>query len=171
MKPLLSILGIIVSAIVVFILSPQSLQDEVIRIVYERMLEASIENMQSEGAMALLDGRVEDYGVAAYNQFAKSGLYELMTGVQSFDGYNLMSDYRWMLMSRGYIGTSLVLWITYKFSCTKKIDLFGICVFLFALAIFVQRAWMYRHVYIWIMMLLVVNKAYFCKQQTVCQNH
>ena len=171
MKPLLVIFGIVFGTFFLFILSPQNIKDEIIRIIYERMLEESIENMGSDGIMAILDGRVGDTGIAIYHNFLNSSFTEKLIGVNNFDENDLMSDYRWMLMYCGYLGTALMLWCMYKFSFAQVRNLFGLCVFIIAFAAFIQRAWMFMQVYIWVMMLLVINEMYLStKRQFLCKN-
>lgn len=167
-KPLLAVIGIVISIVVVFIFSPQFIKDEVVRIVYERMLEESIENVDSEGMMAILDGRSGGYGLILYQNFQKSGLMEQLTGYsRSLEGTGGMSDYRWFLMFCGYIGATLVLWCSYKFSFWRGRSLYGFVVLLFAIIIFIQRSWMFVHVYIWVMMLLVTNIKYMERNNNI----
>lgn len=161
-KYLKSIIGIVcipVVAIILLFLSPQFIKDEVNRIVLERSLENSIDNMESDGLMALLDGRAGGiYSLMMYQQFLKSSFFEKFFGygaTKDLSGH--MSDYRFLLMFCGYFGTFLIIVCTYCFSFVKKNRVFGFCLFLFAMALFVQRAWMFMQVYIWVMMLLIVN--------------
>jgi len=158
LKPFLAIMGIAFGAIFLFVLSPETIKDEIIRIIFERMLEESVENMGSDGVMAILDGRTGDTSIAIYHNFLNSSVFEKLIGVNNFDGDDMMSDYRWMLLYCGFLGTALVLWCTYKFAFLQERNLLGLCVFFIAMAAFIQRAWMFIQVYIWIMMLLVTNE-------------
>ncbi len=157
-RPLITFIVLVFGLYVLFAISPPTIQDEVISIVYERMLENSIENAGDDGMMAFLDGRIGDDGISAYDSFLKSDSQQLLTGVRSFDGDGLPSDYRLMLMYCGFIGTFLIVVCIFFFSFRKKQILFGLVVLLFSLAIFIQRSWMFQHVYVWLMMLLVMNE-------------
>lgn len=167
MKPLLGIIGVIAGVILVFLLSPQYIKDEIVQIVYRRLLEESIENTDSEGLIAILDGRAGGDGLVLYQNFLKSGIMEKLTGYsRSLEGTGAMSDYRWFLMYCGYIGSTMVLWCSYKASFWKRRNLYGVCVLLFAMVVFVQRSWMFVHVYIWVMMLLTTVAFEFSKRNS-----
>lgn len=157
-KTFLTIAGIALGAIFLFVLSPENIKDEVIRIIFERMLEESVENMGSDGIMAILDGRTGDNSIAMYHNFLNSGVLEKLIGVNNFDGDDMMSDYRWLLMYCGFGGTALILWCSYKCAFLHERSLLGLCVLIIAVVAFLQRAWMFIQVYIWIMMLLVTNE-------------
>ena len=157
LKPLLVILGILFAAMLLFLLSPQMIKDEIILIIYERMLEESIENMGTDGVMALLDGRAGE-GIVLYNNFLHSSLIGRLVGTKFDDSGAVLSDYRYMFMYCGYLGTAMLIWCMYQFSFPKRRNFFGLCVFIIAFAAFVQRAWMFRQVYFFIMMLLVTTE-------------
>ena len=153
--------GIPIGIIVLFFISPQFVKDQVYQIVLERTLENSLENMESDGVMALLDGRAGgNYSLIMYQQFLESNIFYKIFGYgESKDITGHMSDYRFLLMYCGYLGTLLIVWCTYCFSYIKNNPLFRLCVFTFAMVLFVQRSWMFMQVYVWIMMLLVTIKA------------
>lgn len=170
---LLGVVGFVVGLLFIFVVMPQNIQEEIVNIVYQRMLEASIENAGDDGIMAFLDGRVGNDGISMYDSFLRSDSQQLLTGVRSFDGDGLPSDYRLMLMYCGFIGTFLIIACIYFFSFRKKHILFGLIVLLFSLAIFIQRSWLFQHVYVWVMMLLVMNEnCVIIKQKNkLCRNH
>ena len=157
-KPLLGVVGFIVIMVLSYPLLPDFIKREVSRIVLERTLVNSLSNMNDEGFMAVLDGRAYSSNIATYDFFERSDIHTRLFGLDHFEA--VMSDYRWMLMYAGYIGTILVLWCTYCYSIGRQRNLFGIFLFLFAITIFFQRAWMFNQVYIWAMLLLVVNMKY-----------
>ena len=168
----MGIIGIVIGAFVLFLFSPQYVKDEIIRIIFERMLEASIENSESEGVMAFLDGRVGEEGLSIYQNFLHASLQTKLIGSMKFtESGDVMSDYRFMFMSYGYIGTMIIAWCTILFSIGKERNLYGACVLLFAVTVFVQRAWMFDQVYIWIMMLLAIyEKQRSYNRQMICQS-
>lgn len=107
--------------------------------------------------MSLLDGRAGgNYSLIMYQNFLKSNLFERVFGFsnpEQLQGH--MSDYRFLLMYCGYFGTLLIVWCTYCFSYVKKNVLCRVCIFAFAMALLIQRSWMFMQVYTWVMMLLV----------------
>ena len=121
------------------------------------MLEQSIENAESEGVMAILDGRTVYDGLLAYDRFVKSSFNIQLFGFDSFKDDEVLSDYRYYLMLYGYIGTILTLWCSFLFSYRKERNYFGLFILIIALLIFIQRAWMFNHVYVWVIMLISIN--------------
>ena len=157
-KPLLGVVGFIAMIVLAYPLLPDFIKNEVSRVVLERSLENSLSNLNDEGYMAILDGRARSSSIATYDVFKRSDIRTRLFGLDQFEA--VMSDYRWMLMYAGYIGTILVLWCTYCYSIGRQRNLFGFFLFLFAMTIFLQRAWMFNQIYIWAMMFLVVNMKY-----------
>lgn len=162
-KPLLGVVGFIVIMVLAYPLLPDFIKSEVSRIVLERTLENSLSNLNDEGYMAIFDGRAGFNSLSINYTFERSDIYTRLFGLDQFEA--VMSDYRWMLMYAGYIGTILVLWCTYCYSIGRQRNLFGIFLFLFAITIFSQRAWMFNQVYIWAMMLLVLNEKYLIDRE------
>lgn len=158
LKPLLSIVGVFIVIILIFLAVPQSIKDEIIRIIFERLLEASLQNAQDDGWMAFLDGRATQDGLMAYDNYLYSSLHTRLFGENPFDAEGIMSDFRYLLIYIGYIGTAMVLWITCVFTFVRSRSFFNVCVFFLAFAIFMQRAWMYNQAYIWLMILLLTNE-------------
>jgi len=157
-KPLLSIVGVIGSIVILFLFAPQSIKNDIIGIFYERLLEKSLQSVEDDGWMALLDGRASELSFMAYDSFLHSGLKTRLFGENPFDAEFIMSDFRYLLIYSGYVGTSLIGWCTLVFSFARSRNMFGVCAFVFALAIFMQRAWMYVDVYIWLMIFLIINQ-------------
>lgn len=157
LKPIITMFGGIFLILFIFVLLPQTIKDSIIQIIYERLLESSIENVDSEGIMAILDGRTVPDGLLAYDRFVSSPSSIKMFGFQSFKENEVLSDFRYYLMLYGYIGTILSLWCTYLFSLGKERGIYGLSILIIALLCFAQRAWMFNHVYVWVMMILSVN--------------
>lgn len=157
LKPLITVLGGMCFVFFIFLLLPQTIKDEIIFIIFERLLEQSIENAESEGVMAILDGRTVYDGLLAYDRFVKSSFNIQLFGFDSFKDDEVLSDYRYYLMLYGYIGTILTLWCSFLFSYRKERNYFGLFILIIALLIFIQRAWMFNHVYVWVIMLLSIN--------------
>lgn len=156
LKPILMFLGSIVFIIVGFLSSPKSIQNEIIGIILERTLEASIENMQTDGMMALIDGRAGVYGVSDYDAFLHKSLGTRLIGETLPEG-NVMSDYRYLVLLFGYLGTTLIFIGIILFSLGRERNLFGLSLLSLGLIIFLHRAWMFVDLYHWTIMLLITN--------------
>lgn len=157
---------ILVLVYVFFMLIPRSFQDNVIHIVYERSLDASISNTKNEGVQAIFNGRVNDVGKLMYRQFQeKASLEEMLFGYHFMNDY-ILSDYRYLILHYGYLGLLLYFIFTCKVSFLRKDKLFGLSVFILAFAVFLQRAWMFEQAYVWTMTYLAVN-AKFCNK--ICE--
>lgn len=157
-KVLLSLTSAISCFFLLWFILPQSIKDEIIYIIFERSLESSMENADSNVIMSLLDGRVGDIGILKYESFQSSGMRVKLFGVNDLDFDGLMSDFRCLLMWYGYVGTFLFLFCTFLFSLGNKASSYGMCVFIIALLVFFQRAWMFNDIYIWVMMFLSLNE-------------
>ena len=157
LKPILGGCCIIIGVVILFLLSPQFVKDEIQWIILERGLEENIGNVESDGVMAILDGRVDTNGIYEYDKFSKSNFMAKLIGFDEADGSMVLSDFRWMFLYFGYLGTFLFLLCTYLLSIGREHNLFGICIFFFVLMIFIQRAWILNQLYIWIILYLVVN--------------
>lgn len=169
-KPLLMIFAFVATVIFAFILSPQDVQVEIVRVILERSLESNYENMESDGLMAFLDGRTGGYGVQHFNMFLKKDFYTQLVGLDEMPKGNVMSDYRYMIMQRGFIGAFLSLWCIYVFSIKIEKSFFGFCLMVMALLVFIHRSWMFFQVYWWTTMLLIVTvKQFAIESQETCQ--
>ena len=156
-KPIIGIMGVAAGAFLLYFFSPQVIKDEINRIIFERMLEKSIENATDGGGfMAILDARGME-GKMSYDSFIHAGFLDKMIGARHFDGEDLMSDFRWMIMYCGFVGTFLYICFTVVLAFQKNQNLFGLCILIFALLIFLQRAWMFNQPYVWTMMLLTAT--------------
>ena len=160
MKTVAGLFFVFIAVIMAFVLSPQNIKDEIIRIVIERTLEDTMNNAQYDGFMALLDGRTNTQGLLMYEQFSKNASF-----YEHLFGYNyaklsldfVLSDIRYLIVRYGYVGISLFLICTYFFSVGSKTFLYGLALFLLAFGVMLQRAWMFEQVYIWVMMFLATN--------------
>lgn len=171
-KPLLSVVGVFGVIVVLFIFAPQSIKDDIIGIFYERILEKSLQSVEDDGWMALLDGRATEESFMLYNSFLHSGSHTKLFGERYFDPEGVMSDFRYLYIFVGYIGTALIAWCTLAFSFVRVRNMFNICVFTIALAVFLQRAWMYTDIYIWVMILLITNEQFInYNKQKLCLSH
>ena len=153
---------VIIFVLVIFtaiLFSPDFIKDEIIRIILERSLEENVENAQSDGFMALLDGRANVTGLQMWYKFSHSGIVTRFFGISDNDikdGYTL-SDIRFMILRYGYCGFSLFMLCAIKISFWGKKRLYGLCVLLLCLLVVLTRSWMFESLYIYTMMLLAVN--------------
>lgn len=161
-KSIAIILSVIVLAIASFTLAPKQIKDEIVRVIFERTLDKSIESVGAEGLDAIIDGRTGDRGLVYYDYFLKSGTYTVLTGGK-FPKDSTMSDYRMLIMLFGFIGTFIILWVIIHFSLFRKRDLFGMCLLLFGLLVLVHRSWMFINCYLWTVMLLINNEMRYNK--------
>lgn len=157
-RPLLNIVGIFGVIVILFLIAPQYIKDNIIGIFYERILERSLQSVEDEGWMAFLDGRATEYSFMEYDSFLHSDRHTRLFGVSPFDAENIMSDFRYLFMYVGFVGTTLIALCTLVFSFKKPRNLFNVCIFLWVFAFFMQRAWMFNEVYIWAMILFVTNQ-------------
>ncbi len=160
MKAVFGLFLVFIAVIMAFVLSPQNIKDEITRIVIERTLENSINNVQYGGFMALLDGRTNTNGIVMYERFAKNA-----SSYEHLIGYNftklsvdfVLSDIRYLIVRYGYIGVSVFLICTLFFSLNSKNKIYGLALFILSFGVMLQRAWMFEHCYVWIMMFLATN--------------
>ena len=156
------VLAWIVGSISVFVVlayyAPQYLKDQVVHVVMERTLERNIENMGDEGFMALIDGRASINGLMMYDSFTKSDAVIQLFGFSKIGEDYTMSDFRYVLLRFGYIGMILYLLSFLAFTVVREKNVYGICVLLMLMIVFIQRAWMFNQVYFWVMALLIINK-------------
>ena len=157
LKPLFIILSFMASIVIGFIILPQSIKDEIVYVVLERSLMRNVENTESDGIMALFDGRTGGRGAHDYATFLKKGTYTKLVGVEEMPEYNVMSDTRFLIMRYGYIGTILTIWYILMLSIYYQRNLFGLCLFFIALLILLHRVWMFFHPYWYVTMLLIVT--------------
>lgn len=169
-KTLTIILGSTMFVMALFFLTPKNIQDEVIRVIFERSLDKSIENMGAEGTIALINGRAGDRGLVYFNYFMKNDMYTILTGGK-FPEDSTMSDYRRLIITYGYIGTFLILWCIIQFSLLRNKNLFGVCLLLLGLLVFIHRSWMYFQCYWWIVMLLISNERRYGKGSFFLKRH
>lgn len=146
---------------VVFLYSPQFIQDEIVRVILERSLEENLNDAESDGFMALLEGRTNNLGQQMFNDFMKSeNMFTKLFGLDKIrDGF-VLSDYRILLYRFGYIGFSIYVLCTAMIAYSVKGKFFCSCLFLLALYVMISRAWMFDQAYIWAMMLLAANAKY-----------
>lgn len=161
-KSMAIFLGTILLIMTVFTLSPKKIQDEVVRVIFERSLDRSIESLGSEGLMAIINERTghDQRGLLYFDRFMKNDTFTVLTGGK-VPKDNTMSDYRMLIMHIGFIGVFLVLWCIFVFSFKTNKGLFGLCLLVMGLAVFAHRSWMYFNCYWWTMMLLI-NNEYKC---------
>ena len=161
-KPIAVVIGAVVFAMAIFLFTPQKIKDEVVRVIFERSLDNSIEGMGSEGLMSLINGRAGDRGLVYFDYFMRKDTFTILTGWK-FPRDCTMSDYRMLLMLYGYIGTFFILCCIVQFSLMRNKNLFGVCLLILGLLIFVHRSWMYIQCYWWTIMLLISNERKFRK--------
>lgn len=153
---LIPVFALLVVLLVLY--SPQFVQDEIIRIVLERNLERNVQSAESEGFMALLEGRTNFIGYEMYRSFEKSedALVKLFGMTATKEGY-ILSDFRYLIYRYGYVGFLLHVCCSLKIAYMGNGKLFGFCLFLLAIYVIISRAWMFDQPYIWVMMFLVAN--------------
>lgn len=147
------------SLVVLLVLcSPQFIQDEIIRIVLERNLERNVQSAESEGFMALLEGRTNFIGYEMYRSFEKSeDIFVKLFGMTTIKEGFVLSDFRYLIYLYGYIGFLFYVLCSLKMAFMGVGKLFCFCLFLLALYVIISRAWMFEQPYIWVMMLLAAN--------------
>ena len=150
--------------------SPDFIKDEIIRIVIERSLENNIYNVDSEGYLALLDGRTNDIGLQMWNHFNNHASFFIkvigMTASGLREGF-VLSDFRYLIFRFGYFGFFLIIIITIKIVFFEYRGLYSFYVLLLALYVMLSRAWMFDQLYIWTMMLLAVNAIYVFEESDI----
>lgn len=161
-KPIAVVLGAVVFALAIYTFTPQKIKDEVVRVIFERSLDRSIESVGSEGVMAIINGRTGDRGLVYFDYFMRKDVFTILTGWK-FPSDCTMSDYRMLLMLFGYIGTFFILCCIFHFSLMRNKNLFGVCLLILGLLVFVHRSWMYIQCYWWTIMLLINNEYKFNK--------
>ena len=148
------------AVIMAFVLSPQAIKDEIVRVVLERTLENSLNNVQYDGFMAILDGRTNTIGIQMYKAFVKYGTpNDHLIGYDPSkltEGY-VLSDIRYLIIRYGYVGLFLIALCTLLFSKGSQTRCYGFLLFIMAICVMLQRAWMFDFAYIWVMMFLATN--------------
>ena len=159
---------VVVVVLLAFVLSPQSIKDEIVGIVMERSLQRNIENVELDGYTALIDGRANWTGILMYDDYMKhAGLFQKLIGIpmSSLKKDYVLSDFRYLLVLYGYLGMMLFVSISYVISFEGKKTFFGLCIFIFAIYVMLSRAWMFEEVYVWTMMLLAVSAKFVYDNQ------
>lgn len=157
-KSLAIFMGFILLIMTLFTFSPKKIQEEVVRVVFERSLDRSLESLGTEGLIAIINERTgQGQGILYFDNFMKNDTYTILTGGK-VPKDNTMSDYRMLIMHTGFIGTCLILWCTFVFSLKTDKSLFGLCLLTMGLTVFAHRSWMYFNCYWWTMMLLITNE-------------
>ena len=157
-KPVLGIIGTLGIVFLLYTFSPQKIKDEITYVILERSLEASIEASESDGFIAILEGRTNMEGRSTYDNFLNSSSFDQMIGLRGIDYEDfVLSDYRWMFVYCGYLGTFLYIICTLLIACQKNHSVFAFCILLLAMLVFLQRVWMFLQPYIWTMMLLTTT--------------
>ena len=156
---LIPVFALLVVLLVLY--SPQFIQDEIIRIVLERNLERNIQSAESEGFMALLEGRTNFIGYEMYRSFEKSeDVFIKLFGMTAVKEGYVMSDFRYLIFLYGYVGFLLYVLCSFKIAFIGVGKLFCFCLFLLAIYVIISRAWMFEQPYIWVMMFLAANAKY-----------
>ena len=156
LRPLFQFLGVFLLVVLTFLLSPQSVKDDVIGVILERSLERNIENAETDGAMAIFNGRTGGRGEQEFKSFLRKDTITHLFGDEISDD-NVMSDFRSFIIQYGFIGFIIAIWCVFMFSFKTEHNLFGAGLFLFAILIFSHRSWMFRQVYIFVMLFLIAN--------------
>ena len=169
LKPLLIVSSFVLTVIFAFIIAPSNVQDEIISKVLEKSIEHSLDNMETDGIMAFIDDRTGVAGLQNYASFQKRDLYTRLVGLVEMPKDNVMSDYRYMIMQRGYIGMILTIVCIIFFSVKIEKNMFGICLLLIELLILLHRSWMFFQVYWWTTLLLIIAVKH--DEMTIDQSH
>lgn len=156
----------------IFLYSPDSIHDSIVQIVLERSLQENVENMGSNGFMALIEGRTDIGGEQMYSNFAnRTGLVSKMVGMSYTKQDFVLSDFRVLICHYGYLGFALFVGITYAIACLSRNKFYGVLVFLLGAYVMISRAWMFDQAYIWMMMFLASIVFYYeCKKSLFIEN-
>ena len=142
----------------IFIALPQSIQDQIIYLAYERNLESVMDAMSASSSMdEALDQRASYQSSAV---FYKMTDWQRMVGLGRFDTSYSLSDYRGMIMSVGFIGIfmSFLLYLS-LISKGRKVLMFSLL--LVYILIILHRAWMlYTYVYIYYLAFIAVVESH-----------
>lgn len=141
----------LIAAILLY--SPDFIQDAIVKIVLERSLQENVENMGSNGFMALIEGRTDMGGEQMYSNFVnRAGLVSKMVGMSYTKVDFVLSDFRTLICHYGYLGFTLFVGITYAVACLSRNKFYGMLAFLLGAYVMISRAWMFDQSYIWMMM-------------------
>lgn len=156
----------------IFLYSPDSIHDSIVQIVLERSLQENVENMGSNGFMALIEGRTDIGGEQIYSNFMnKTGLVSKMVGMSYAKVDFVLSDFRTLICHYGYLGFALFVGITYAIACLSRNKFYGMLTFLLGAYVMISRAWMFEQAYIWMMMFLASIVFYYeCKKSLFIEN-
>lgn len=155
-KGLYTLMAILLFPLVAFFVMPQTIKDEMGRIVLERSLEKNLENAEEDGFFALIEGRTSSWASSTYESFQKKGLITRLKGYKFPEGL-VMSDYRCLILIYGYIGFSLILMCIISVSIGFERNTFGAGLFLIALLVILHRAWMFEQLYFVVIMFLIAT--------------
>ena len=166
---LLQTVGFVAVIVAAVWFSPDSIKEELVKIVLERSLQENVGNMDSNGFMALLEGRTDLGGELIYAKFVKrAGLITKLKGMSVVDGDFVLSDFRLLIILYGYIGMLLFLGISYVIGKMSQNIFYGICVFILGIFVMISRAWMLQQAYVWTMMFMA--SIVFCYGNTKDSN-
>ena len=152
---ILQTVGFVFFIVVAIWLSPDSIKNLIVQIVFERSLQDNVGNIESNGFMALLEGRTDIGGEQMYTKFVnRAGMLSKLKGLSKVDEDIVLSDFRLLIIHYGYLGMMLFVVISYYIGQMSRYLFYGLCVFALGVYVMISRAWMFQQAYIWFMMLL-----------------
>lgn len=105
MKTLKIVFLFFIGVFLVFSFLPKDIKEQVSFLLWERNLVEVFEAIQYSGSIEEgLDERTNDYGLWSFNHMSEN---EKMIGKGSLDDDDILSDYRGMIFSIGYVGLFL----------------------------------------------------------------
>lgn len=142
--------------LVVFSILPDVLKDQLIYLAFGRNLEAVLNSVGAGDFEDALNLRANDIGELYYYQFANNAdTYTYLFGMPSSTEFEdiILSDYRYLIMTRGIVYFSMVilLILSCSHSLNKKLS---VALLLFAMLILTHRAWMLSRSYVYVLIIL-----------------
>ena len=156
--------GTIILSIVFFLL-PSKIQEQVLYMAYERNLETVVETGMQKGLVGALAERTNDAGEIAYSHFFNSNSNVWFGIEETFDdGKTVLSDYRGIIINKGYIGFLLIVFLM-LISVRRKIWILSIGFFMIELLVLLHRSWMLNHSYIFFIVFCGIATFYHYETQ------
>ncbi|MBO7578864.1 MAG: hypothetical protein J6T43_07770 [Prevotella sp.] len=145
---------IFLGAYLVYVSLPVSYQDQIYNLAYGRNLEKIIEaTSESSSFDDALDERANNLPLMVYNRMSFS---ERILGIGRFDTAYCLSDYRGMIMTIGWVGLLLSVFITIIIIRGVRKDL-ALSLFMAYSLVLMHRSWMLFWPYVYFLSSLTIS--------------
>lgn len=149
------LLMVVVGIYIIYTILPENVKDQVYYLLWERNLEEVYGAFEESTSIEMsLDERANEMGLSEYYRLTED---EKLYGIGSLEENSMLSDYRGMVVSRGFIGlffsicSSLAIVFLAPRWRQRFVLLFGLVL------VYMHRAWMLGNIYLYFIVFLAVS--------------